>query len=181
MKNFLISVFATFILSLLPSTTKKETVKPGRINIEVIIPAEQSGTLIIPAEQMATLDTVYIRNLQLKYEEYCWIKGNWSPTDLVGKKFLKKLKAIIALLGQNPADNTLATCDSVPGPIGVIWFYKYQSTGKGETSYMSNDANSIATKIHNYTPILTYTNPIDSAFKNNFKNSKSNGKDDYDN
>lgn len=128
----------------------------------------------------AGLDTVYIRQMVLKFEEWCWLKGNWAPTGTLQKKFWKKMKTAITAV-QNPTDGTLIPVDSVPGEVGVQWFGIFQGTDKGVTKYMSNDNNNAAAKIQNYPPILPYTNPIDTAHRITFKNAKANGKDDFDN
>jgi hypothetical protein len=125
------------------------------------------------------LDTIYA-GLQVKFEEWCFIKGGWTPSTQLEKKTWKRMKAAINAYNDTTA-NTLMYVDSIPGVLHLLFYSKYQTEQKGITSYMSNDANSIATKIYAITRLQPFLNPIKDRQQGDFKNQKKNGKDDFDN
>ena len=127
-----------------------------------------------------SIDTIYVRTLSLRAEEWYWLKAQWNPSDSLGKKAWKKMRN--ALTAAAPAqNNTQVVIDSIPGRLALFFYYLYITAGKQETSYMSNDANSIGTKIKAYTPLIPFCTIIDDTKQAAFQNHRKNGKDDFDN
>lgn len=126
------------------------------------------------------IDTVYVRNLNLRAEEWYWLKAQWTPRDETEKKAWKKIRN--TLVAAAPATNgTMVNIDSIPGRVAHFFYSIYAAAQKQETSYMSNDANSIGTKIKAYTPIAPFCTSIDDTKQAAFQNTRKNGKDDFDN
>lgn len=124
-----------------------------------------------------SLDTVYVRNLTLRAEDWYWLKGNWSPQDSIEKKAWKKIR--VALLTANPASNiTNVTIDSIPGRIALRFYTVFVQSSKSETS---NLQNNISQNIKAYTPMLLFTNAVDAEYLSRFTNTRQNGKDDFNN
>jgi hypothetical protein len=123
------------------------------------------------------IDTVYVRNLSLRAEDWYWLKGGWNPSDSTAKKTWKKIR--VKLVADNPASNTtMVTIDSIPGKIALLFYVNFLNASKGETSNMTNN---ISQNIKAYTPMLTFTNAVDLLFTNKFTNNRQNGKDDFNN
>jgi hypothetical protein len=124
-----------------------------------------------------TLDTVYVRNLQLRAEEWYWLKGNWIPQDTIQKKAWKKIRT--KLVSDNPPTNaTLVTIDSIPGVVALMFYSMFINSSKGETGFMTNN---ISQNIKAYTPMLLFTNEKDAENQSRFQNARKNGRDDFDN
>lgn len=126
------------------------------------------------------IDTIYVRNLSLRAEEWYWLKAQWTPGDSLGKKAWKKMRNTLTAAAP-PTNGTQIVIDSIPGRIALFFYFLYTSAGKQETSYMSNDANSIGTKIKAYTPLIPFCTLIDDSKQAAFQNNRKNGKDDFDN
>jgi hypothetical protein len=123
------------------------------------------------------IDTVYVRNLSLRAEDWYWLKASWTPRDSTEKKVWKKMR--VKLILDAPASNiTMVTIDSIPGRLALFFYSTFLNASKGETSNMTNN---ISQNIKAYTPMLTFTTIVDLAFTNRFTNNRQNGKDDFNN
>ncbi len=122
-----------------------------------------------------TIDTVYVRNLSLSYEEWKWIKGGWTPNDSLGKKQWRKLETAVTNVS-NPSNNTQINVDSLHGSVVLLFYANFMGAAKGETRTMSNDIRS---KIRAYTPILSFCDLIESSWDAVKGNKTKNGKDDF--
>lgn len=125
----------------------------------------------------AGLDTIYVRNLTLRAEDWYWLKGAWYPSDAVGKAAWKKMRN--KLTSDNPATNaTNVTIDSIPGRIALTFYSMFLNASKGETG---NLTNNISTNIKAYTPMVIHTNVVDADFQTRFQGRRGDGKDDFNN
>ncbi len=123
------------------------------------------------------IDTIYVRYLTLRTEDWYWLKGNWSPSDESSKAAWKKMRT--KLNADNPASNTtLVMIDSIPGKVALAFYNTFMQFSKGETSSLTN---TISQNIKAYTPMLPFTNAVDADMLNRFQNNRKNGKDDFDN
>lgn len=120
------------------------------------------------------IDTVYVRNLTLKYEEWSWIVGGINPQglDSVNKKRYKKL--VKALDNANAAGfSTNVTYDSLPGRFAMFAFNEYWSN----TTARENMGTGIDTKLRAYTPLASFIATADAARLSSFINRRNNGRD----
>lgn len=124
-----------------------------------------------------TLDTIYVRNLALRAEEWYWLKGSWLPTGEEEKKAWKKIRNTLVAAAP-PNNSTMVTIDSVPGSIALSFYSIFLRGLKGETAFITNN---ISQNIKAYTPMLPFTNAIDAQYSNQFTNTRKNGKDDFEN
>lgn len=118
------------------------------------------------------LDTVFVRNLQLKGEEWWWgIKGiNSENLDSIQFKWYNKV--VKALKDANISSATNFTYDSFPGPFANIFFLDYWSHPEAR----ENMGQGIDTKLRAYPPLAPYIADIDLARLTRFTNRKTNGK-----
>lgn len=124
-----------------------------------------------------SLDTIRVRNLALRRDEWYWCKAHWNPTNTTEKAAWKRMKAAFVLA--NPqSNNTMVTIDSIPGSVAIQFYAIFLRDTKGETGQMGNN---ISTNIKAYAPMLFFTSIIDADYLIRFQNSKDNGKDDFDN
>ena len=120
------------------------------------------------------IDTVYVRNLQLKYEEWSWIVGGINPQglDSVNKKRYKKL--VKALDDANAAGfSTNVTYDSLPGRFALFAFSEYWTN----TTARGNMGTGIDTKLRAYTPLASFIATADAARLATFINRRNAGRD----
>jgi len=120
------------------------------------------------------IDTIYVRNLQLKYEEWSWIVGGINPQglDSVNKKRYKKL--IKFLDDANPAGfATNVTYDSLPGRFAMFAFQEYW----GHHEARDNMGTGIDTKLRLYTPLASFIAAADAARLSLFINRRNAGRD----
>jgi len=106
------------------------------------------------------IDTVYVRNLQLKYEEWSWIVGGINPQglDSVNKKRYKKLTKFLD--DANVAGfATNVTYDSLPGRFAMFAFNEYWANHEGR----DNMGTGIDTKLRLYTPLSSFIATADAA------------------
>ncbi len=99
------------------------------------------------------IDTVYVRNLQLKYEEWSWVIGGINPQtlDSTNKKRYKKL--VKFLDDANPQGYaTNITYDSLPGRFALFAFIEYWSHAEARDKMGSG----IDTKLRLYTPLASF-------------------------
>jgi len=125
------------------------------------------------------IDTVYVRNLSFKYEEWCTIQYYFNGTDSASKKFYKRMRSV--LVAANPATMaTLVTVDSVPGKIALQW---YQGSKQWPDYIRDEIGDNIQTKISSYGPVATFiTTAIDGSLHNYFINViRKNGKETIEN
>ncbi len=123
----------------------------------------------------AQIDTVYVRNLSLSYEEWKWIKGGWTPNDSLSKKQWRKLETAVTNAG-SPTNSTQINVDSLHGSVVLLFYANFMGAAKGETRTMSNDIRS---KIRAYTPILSFCDLIEANWDAVKDNKVKNGKDDF--
>lgn len=124
-----------------------------------------------------SIDTVYVRNLTLRAEDWYWLKGQWYPSGTTAKAAWKKMRA--KLTADNPGNNTTnVTIDSIPGSIALQFYSMFMNASKGETS---NLTNNISSNIKAYTPMLLFTNAVDAELLNRFQGRRADGKDDFNN
>lgn len=125
----------------------------------------------------ATLDTVYVRHLLLRAEEWYWLKGNWTPQTPAEKQTWKRIR--VALLAAAPPTNaTNVTIDSVSGRVALYFYTVFLTSSKSETSNMTNN---ISQNIKAYTPMVLFTDRVDANYLLRFQNGRDNGKDDFNN
>jgi len=120
------------------------------------------------------IDTVYVRNLQLKYEEWSWIAGGINPQglDSINKKRYKKL--IKFLDDVNPSGfATNITYDSLPGRFALFAFQEYWSHAEAR----ENMGTGIDTKLRLYTPLSSFIATADAARLATFINRRNAGRD----
>ncbi len=120
------------------------------------------------------IDTVYVRNLTFKYEEWSWIVGGINPQglDSLNKKRFKKLTKFLD--DANPSGYaTNITYDSLPGRFAMYAFTEYWSN----TTARENMGTGIDTKIRAYQPLSTFIAAADAARLATFINRRNNGRD----
>lgn len=124
-----------------------------------------------------SLDTVYVRNLQLRAEEWYWLKASWTPQTKAEKETWRRMRTALKLA--NPQTNaTLVTIDSVWGNVALQFYTLFVSSSKGETGFITNN---ISQNIRAYTPMALFCDRKDAEFQARFQNARSNGRDDFDN
>ena len=120
------------------------------------------------------IDTVYVRNLQLKYEEWSWIVGGINPQglDSVNKKRYKRL--VKALDNANPAGfATNVTYDSLPGRFALFAFQEYWANHEAR----DNMGTGIDTKLRLYTPLASFIATADANRLQKFTIRRNAGRD----
>ena len=144
----------------------------GGLNMKKIITT--LGTLFLTTIIFAQtgLDTVFVRNPQLKMEEWWWgIKGiNPDGLDSLQSKQYNKL--INALKDANLSSAQLFTYDSLPGPFAMVFFVDYWNRSEAR----SNMGQGIDTKLRAYTPLAPYIANIDAQLLARFNQRKTGGK-----
>jgi hypothetical protein len=120
------------------------------------------------------IDTVYLKVLPLKYEEWSWIVGGINPQglDSLNKKRFKKL--IKFLDEANPAGNpTVITYDSLPGRFAMFAFQEYWANADAR-EWMGQ---GIDTKLRLYPALAAFIAAADAARLSKFLNRRNNGRD----
>lgn len=128
-------------------------------------------SLIIYAQN---LDTVYVRNLQLKYEEWSWIVGgiNIQGLDSTNKKRFKKFLKFLD--DADPAGfSTNITYDSLPGRFAMFAFQEYWANHEAR----DNMGTGIDSKLRAYAPLAPFIAVADAARLQKFINRRNNGRD----
>ena len=133
------------------------------------------GLISLTAKSQTALDTVYVRNLSLSYEEWKWLKGGWTPSDSTEKKHWRKMEAAVNAAG-NPNNNTQINMDSLSGKVVLLFFSNYTNATRGETRNFNND---IRTKIRAYSPLTPYCDLVELVGELQRLNQIKNGKDDF--
>jgi hypothetical protein len=129
---------------------------------------------IIHAQSM---DTVFFRNLSLKYETWCWLRGSITPSDSTQRKNFKKIKTAIMAAG-NPSNNTQINIDSIHGSLVILFYATFRNASQGETDFLGNE---LKTKISAYVPLAATIAILDAIKQSEFQNKRKNGKDEFDN
>ena len=120
------------------------------------------------------IDTVYVRNLQLKYEEWSWIVGGINPQglDSANKKRYKKLTKFLD--DANVAGfATNVTYDSLPGRFAMFAFNEYWTN----TTARENMGTGIDSKLRLYTPLASFIATSDATRLATFINRRNAGRD----
>ncbi len=133
-----------------------------------------TGLLLSALIYAQNIDTVYVRNLQLKYEEWSWIVSGINPQglDSINKKRYKKL--VKFLDDANPSGfATNITYDSFPGRFALFAFQEYWSN----TTARENMGTGIDTKLRAYTPLASFIATADASRLASFINRRNNGRD----
>jgi len=131
-------------------------------------------TAIIYAQN---IDTVFVRNLQWKYETYCWVMGGVNPKalDSVNKKRYKKIMK--ALDDANAAGfSTNITYDSFPGRFAMFAFNEYWANPEAR----DNLGTEIDSKLRLYTPLAPFIANADATRLNKFQVRRNAGRDDIE-
>lgn len=132
------------------------------------------GTLLIGSIMWAQtqLDTVFLRNRQMKGEEWWWcIKGlNPDNLDSVQSKWYNKLQK--ALRDANLNSSTQFTYDSLPGPFAMVFIVDYWRHPEAR----ENMGQGIDNQMRGYAPFAVYLVSIDAARLARFTNRKTGGK-----
>ncbi len=120
------------------------------------------------------IDTVYVRNITFKYEEWSWIIGGINPQglDSINKKRYKKL--LRYLDDQNVAGfSTNVTYDSLPGRFAMFAFQEYWANAEAR----EHMGQGVDTKLRLYTPLSSFIAAADAARLSKFLNRRNNGRD----
>ena len=120
------------------------------------------------------IDTVFVRNLTFKYEEWSWIVGGINPQglDSVNKKRYKRL--VNALDNANPAGfATNVTYDSLPGRFALFAFQEYWANHEAR----DNMGTGIDTKLRLYTPLASFIATADANRLQKFTIRRNAGRD----
>lgn len=120
------------------------------------------------------IDTVYVRNLTLKYEEWSWIIGGINPFELdsVNKKRFKKLTKFLD--DANPAGfSTNITYDSLPGRFALFAFREYWAHHEAR----DNMGTGIDTKLRAYPPLASFIALADAEKLSKFISRRNFGRD----
>lgn len=120
------------------------------------------------------IDTIRVRNLQLKYEEWSWLIGGINPfqLDSLSKKQYKKLTKFLD--EANPAGfGTNITYDSLPGRFALFFFQEYWKNHEAR----DNMGTGIDTKIRAYTPLSGFIAAADAARLQLFTSRRNFGRD----
>ncbi len=139
-----------------------------------LLPFGKAG-MGLKAQVNTRLDTVFVRNTQCTYEEWSYMKGQWTPRDSAEKKFFKKMATAVNAV-PNKVNATNITIDSIPGPIAVLFYSNFRNAQEGETAGFTNN---IKNKIKGYTPLNNTCVAIDNALDAKRTNIVKNGKDDW--
>ena len=120
------------------------------------------------------IDTVFVRNLTFKYEEWSWIAGGINPQglDSLNKKRFKKLTKFLD--DANPAGfATVVTYDSLPGRFAMYAFQEYWSHHEAR----ENMGTNIDSKLRLYPALATFIAAADAARLSTFINRRNAGRD----
>jgi hypothetical protein len=120
------------------------------------------------------IDTVYVRNLTFKYEEWSWIVGGINPQglDSANKKRYKKLTKFLD--DANVAGfSTNVTYDSLPGRFAMFAFNEYWTN----TTARENMGTGIDSKLRLYTPLASFIATSDATRLATFINRRNAGRD----
>ena len=120
------------------------------------------------------IDTVFVRNLQLKYEEWSWIVGGINPQglDSANRKRYKKLTKFLD--DANVAGfATQVTYDSLPGRFALFAFQEYWANHEAR----DNMGTGIDTKLRLYTPLSSFIATADAARLAKFQARRNAGRD----
>lgn len=123
----------------------------------------------------AGLDTVFVRTVQWKYEEWCWgieALGDPKTLDSFSKKQYKKL--IRFLDDANPGGfSTNITYDSLPGTFAMKLFTDYWAHHEAR----ENMGQGIDNKLRAYAPLTPYIDSADAERLSKFTIRKKSGQD----
>jgi len=120
------------------------------------------------------IDTVYVRNLQLKYEEWSWIIGGINPQGLDSTNKKRYKKFLKFLDDQDPAGfSTSITYDSLPGRFALFAFQEYWANATAR-EFMGQGIDS---KLRLYTPLASFIAAADAARLAAFQTRRNNGRD----
>lgn len=124
----------------------------------------------------AGLDTVFVRTLQLKGEEWWWVIDGIEQRNLdsIGKKQYKRVVNLID--AANISSSTNFTIDSLPGPFAMIGFRDYWSHPEAR----ENMGQGIDTKLRAYAPLAPYIANADAQRLARFTNRKNRGRHTVD-
>lgn len=120
------------------------------------------------------IDTVYVRQLTFKYEEWSWIMGGINPLaiDSIHKKQYKKLRSFLD--NADPAGfSTNITYDSLPGRFAMFAFQEYWANAEAR-EFMGQ---GIDNKIRAYPPLASFIAAADAARLQKFNSRKFFGRD----
>lgn len=124
--------------------------------------------VFIAASQQLTaqsaLDTVYPRNIILRYDEVKAFVGGITFSDSLDLVYnFPRIKAAVDAAG-NLTASTNITIDSLRGAF-VLRIYAFgQSLPRGLARTLPNNGNNYRTTIRNYTPIVPYCDVIDAGW-----------------
>lgn len=95
-----------------------------------------------------SLDTIYVRNLQLQARDWLWMVGKYPSTgDSLTQKGLRKLRAVAQTLQPPVAMTTNVNVDSLPGCV-VVEMYRIRKTAQSgeQTARYTAITSAIAAK-----------------------------------
>lgn len=118
------------------------------------------------------LDTVMVRNLTWKGEEYWWVIKGINADNLDSLQLKQYNKLVKALKDANLNSSTNFTYDSFPGPFAAIAFTDYWSHPEAR----ENMGQGIDTKLRAYAPLGPYIAAMDAARLIRFTQRKLGGK-----
>lgn len=118
------------------------------------------------------LDTVFIRTIQLKGEEWWWSIRGINPENLDSLQFVWYNKLATALKAANLSSATLFTYDSLPGSFALTFFLDYWSKPEAR----ENMGQGIDTKLRAYPPFAPYIATKDAERLARFTQRKNGGK-----
>jgi len=120
------------------------------------------------------IDTVYVRNLQLKYEEWSWIIGGINPQGLDSTNKKRYKKFLKFLDDADPAGfSTNITFDSLPGRFAMFAFQEYWANANAR----EHMGQGIDSKLRLYTPLASFIAAADAARLAAFQTRRNNGRD----
>lgn len=128
--------------------------------------------IIFSINSFGQIDTVYVRNLQLKGEEWWWcIRGlDLNNMDSLHSKYYNRLVSNIK--AANLSSATLFTFDSLPGSFSMTFFDDYWSRPEAR----DNMGQGIDTKLRAYPPLAPYIANSDAQRLAKFNARKKGGK-----
>jgi len=120
------------------------------------------------------IDTVFVRNLTFKYEEWSWIVGGINPQGLDSTNKKRYKKFLKFLDDQNAAGfSTNITYDSLPGRFAMFAFQEYWANA----SAREHLGQGIDSKLRLYTPLASFIATADAARLAAFQTRRNNGRD----
>jgi hypothetical protein len=120
------------------------------------------------------IDTVYVRNLQLKYEEWSWIVGGINPQGLDSTNKKRYKKFLKFLDDADPAAfSTNITFDSLPGRFAMFAFQEYWANAEAR----EHMGQGIDNKLRLYTPLSSFISAADAARLAKFTSRRNAGRD----